>query len=181
MKKILCAVCVCFVSLVTLTSCGSGGNNSSVSQSSNQTENTAPAEIDLDAAAASLTAGGYFPDTLEQQDPAGTAGTLCLYEDRIEAAPEDLTDSRYFMALGMVADQFMILRAADDKAADRLEKALNTYAEDQKSAFEFYSPDEAYRFDDPVIERGGNYLIFAIGSDRDSLEELCERLLNGEA
>lgn len=135
--------------------------------------------LDLDAVASALTSSGYFPDTLEEMDPGLVAGELCLYEDRIEAAPEDLAGARYSMALGMVADQFMVLEAADGEAADRLEQALETYAEDKKSAFEFYAPDQAARMDDPVIERQGNYLLFAVGSDREALAELCRELING--
>lgn len=136
--------------------------------------------LDLDYIAETLTASGYFPEPLEEQDPELVPGLLSLYEDRIEANPEDIAQARYTMSLGMVADQFLLLEGTDEAAAGRLEQALTTYAEDQKSAYEFYAPDQAARMDDPVVERQGNYLLFAVGSDRDELETLCEKLIAGE-
>ena len=141
-----------------------------------------PAEavvLDLDYIADTLTASGYFPGPLEAQDPELVPGLLNLYEDRIEANPEDIAQARFTMCLGMVADQFLLLEGTDGEAADRLEKALTTYAEDQKSAYEFYAPDQAARMDDPIVERQGNYLLFAVGSDRDGLEKLCKDLIAG--
>lgn len=142
-----------------------------------------PAEtvaLDLDYIADTLFVSGYFPLPLEAQDPELVPGLLSLYEDRIEANPEDIAQARYTMSLGMVADQFLLLEGTDEAAAGRLEAALTTYAEDQKSAYEFYAPDQAARMDDPVVERQGNYLLFAVGSDRDELETLCEKLMAGE-
>lgn len=142
-----------------------------------------PAEavtLDLDCIANTLSDSGYFPQPLEAQDPELVPGLLSLYEDRIEADPEDLAQARYTMSLGMVADQFLLLEGTDGEAADRLEQALTTYAEDQRSAYEFYAPDQAARMDAPVVERQGNYLLFAVGQDRDGLEKLCEALMSGE-
>ncbi len=140
-----------------------------------------PAALDLDFIADTLTASGYFPQPLEAQDPELVPGLLNLYEDRIEANPEDIAQARYTMSLGLVADQFLLLEGTDSGAADRLEKALATYAEDQRSAYEFYAPEQAARMDDPIAERQGNYLLFAVGSDRDALADLCEKLMAGEA
>lgn len=142
-----------------------------------------PAEtvaLDLDYIADTLFVSGYFPLPLEAQDPELVPGLLSLYEDRIEANPEDIAQARYTMSLGMVADQFLLLEGTDEAAAGRLEAALTTYAEDQRSAYEFYAPEQAARMDDPVVERQGNYLLFAVGSDRDELETLCEKLMAGE-
>lgn len=142
-----------------------------------------PAEavtLDLDYIANTLSDSGYFPQPLETQDPELVPGLLSLYEDRVEADPEDIAQARYTMSLGMVADQFLLLEGADESAAGRLEQALATYAEDQRSAYEFYAPDQAARMDDPVVERQGNYLLFAVGQDRSGLEKLCEALMSGE-
>lgn len=136
--------------------------------------------LDLDCIANTLSDSGYFPQPLEAQDPELVPGLLNLYEDRIEANPEDIAQARYTMSLGIVADQFFLLEGADEAAAGRLEQALTTYAEDQRSAYEFYAPDQAARMDDPVVERQGNYLLFAVGQDRDGLEKLCEALMSGE-
>ena len=138
------------------------------------------AALDLDYIADTLFDSGYFPHPLEEQDPELVPGLLSLYEDRIEANPEDIAQARYTMSLGMVADQFLLLEGTDETAAGRLEQALATYAEDQKSAYEFYAPDQAARLDDPIIVRQGNYLLFAVGGDRDKLEQLCEKLMAGE-
>lgn len=136
--------------------------------------------LDLDYIANTLMDSGYFPQPLEAQDPELVPGLLNLYEDRIEAEPEDIAQARYTMSLGMVADQFLLLEGADGEAADRLEQALTTYAEDQRSAYEFYAPEQAARMDDPIVERAGNYLLFAVGHDRDGLEKLCRALMSGE-
>ncbi len=139
------------------------------------------AELDLDYIAETLTASGYFPEPLEAQDPELVPGLLNLYEERVNAQPEDIAQARFTMSLGMVADQFILLEAKDHSASEGLEAALFTYAEDQKSAYEFYAPDQAARMDDPIIEHAGNYLLFAVGQDRDGLEKLCQALMTGEA
>ena len=92
-------------------------------------------ELDLEKMASELIASGYFPDNLEELDPGEVPGLLSLYEDRIEAQPEDVAEARCFMALGVSADQFILIRSVDGQAAKRLEKALFTYAEDQRSAY----------------------------------------------
>ena len=166
MKKLLSTVMV-FTILFTLSACG-------VKSSEIATE------LDLDAIAAALSTSGYFPDSLETVDPGFVPGQLSLYEDRVDGTPEDLADARFIIAIGVVADQFMLLEGTDAEATDRLEKALEIYVEDQKSSFEFYSPDQADRFDDPIIERRGKYLLFAIGEDQKSLADLCARLMDGE-
>lgn len=142
-----------------------------------------PAEavaLDLDYIANTLSDSGYFPQPLEAQDPELVPGLLNLYENRVEAGPEDVAQARYTMSLGMVADQFLLLEGTDGEAAGRLEQALATYTEDQRSAYEFYAPDQAARMDDPIVERQGNYLLFAVGQDRDGLEKLCKALMSGE-
>lgn len=136
--------------------------------------------LDLDYIANTLSDSGYFPQPLEAQDPELVPGLLSLYEDRIEADPEDIAQARYTMSLGMVADQFLLLEGTDGEAAGRLEQALTTYAEDQRSAYEFYAPDQAARMDDPIVERQGNYLLFAVGQDRDGLSKLCAALMDGQ-
>ncbi len=136
--------------------------------------------LDLDYIANTLSDSGYFPQPLEAQDPELVPGLLSLYEDRIVANPEDIAQARYAMSLGMVADQVLLLEGADGEAAGRLEQALATYAEDQRSAYEFYAPEQAARMDDPVVERQGNYLLFAVGQDQDGLEKLCAALMDGQ-
>ena len=49
-----------------------------------------------------------------------------------------------------------------------------------RSAYEFYAPEQAARMDDPVVERQGNYLLFAVGQDQDGLEKLCAALMDGQ-
>lgn len=139
-----------------------------------------PIELDLDTIAASLTDSGQLREPLEAQDPEFVAGQLSLYEERIEAGPEDLADARFSMTLGVAADQFLLLKAVDEAAADRLEAALATYAKDQKASFDFYAPEEAHLLDNPVIERRGLYLLFAVGEDLGTLAELCGRLMDAE-
>lgn len=137
-------------------------------------------ELDLDYIAGALTSSGYFPEPLDAQDPELVPGLLNLYEDRISASPEDIAQARFTMSLGMVADQFILLEAKDHAASERLEAALDTYAQDQKSAYEFYAPGQAARMDDPILEHAGSYLLFAVGADRDGLSELCQHLMSGE-
>ena len=137
-------------------------------------------ELDLDTIAETLCASGYFSDVMERVDSISVSDLLLLSEDRVEASPEDLVDSRYYgVTAGVTANQFILLEGTDAEAADRLEKALNTYVEDQKLGFESYFPEQAARFDNPIIERQGKYLLFAIGEDRELLSELCNRLMNG--
>ncbi len=165
MKRIWFAAMI-FMLLLLLSACGG--------------KDTEEVSLDLDTIADTLTASGYFPSSLEALDAEMVAGQLSLYEDRIDANPEDLVDARYSMALGVLADQFILLEGTDSEATDRLEQALTTYAEDQKSSFEFYKPEQAARLDNPIVERRGNYLLFAIGTNQNESSDLCVRLMNGE-
>lgn len=113
MKK-LCAASLALALCLLLAACGG--------------EETPPAELDLDSIAAALADSGQLREPLEPQDPELVAGQLSLYEDRIGAGEEDLADARFSMTLGVAADQFLLLKAADGTAADRLAAALAYYA-----------------------------------------------------
>ena len=163
-SKLLAAV---LLLLLTLPACG---------PKTAEPETTA---LDLDFIAGTLTDSGYFSDPAEAQDPESVPGLLSLYEDRVEANPEDIAEARYTMSLGM-ADQFLLLQGTDSAATDRLEAALDTYLEDSRSALEFYLPEQVARLDEAVIERRGTYLLLAVGNGGDGLPELCKKLMDGE-
>ena len=128
----------------------------------------------------SLTACGG-EDVMERVDSISVSEMLLLSEDRVEATPEDLVDSRYYgVTTGVTANQFILLEGTDAEAAERLEQALRTYAEDQKSGFDLYFPEQAARFEDPILVREGKYVLFAIGEDKEPLADLCGRLMRGE-
>ena len=143
MKKRLAAIGLAVFLFLTLTACGGGGS---------QKENS----LDLDEMAETLRTCGYFSDAMEKVDSVSVSELLLLNEDRVEATPEDLVDSRYFgVTMGVTANQFILLEGTDAEAAERLEGALRIYAEDQKSGFELYFPEQAARFEDPILERQG--------------------------
>lgn len=168
MKKRLLSVVVVLLLLFSISACGEGASKKEM-------------ELDLDTIAETLCASGYFSDIMERVDSISVSDLLLLSEDRVEASPEDLVDSRYYgVTAGVTANQFILLEGTDAEAAERLEKALNTYVEDQKLGFESYFPEQAARFDNPIIERQGKYLLLAIGDDREPLADLCSRLMNGE-
>ena len=168
MKKRFSAIIMALLLLFSISACGEGASKKEI-------------ELDLDTIAETLCASGYFSDVMERVDSISVSDLLLLNEDRVEASPEDLVDSRYYgVTAGVTANQFILLEGADTEAADRLENALNTYVEDQKLGFESYFPEQAARFDDPIIERQGKYLLLAIGEDREPLADLCSRLMNGE-
>ena len=168
MKKRLWTMVLATLLLFSLCACGGEGA---------QKEQT----LDLDAMAEALRTCGYFSDVMERVDSISVSEMLLLSEDRTEAAPEDLVDSRYYgVTTGVTANQFILLEGTDAEAAERLEQALRTYAEDQKSGFDLYFPEQAARFEDPVLVRQGKYVLFAIGEDKEPLADLCERLIQGE-
>ncbi len=138
-------------------------------------------ELDLDAIAQALCASGYFSGEMAMMDPGSVPELLLLDGDRVEASTADLVDARYYgVTVGYSANQFILLEGADSKAADRLEEALKTYAEDQRTGFEMYFPEQAARFENFILERNGKYLLFAIGEEREALSGLCRRLISGE-
>ena len=168
MKKGLAAIVLAALLLLATSACGGGDSQKEP-------------ELDLDAMAETLRTCGYFSDVMEKVDSISVSEMLLLSEDRTEAAPEDLVDSRYYgVTTGVTANQFILLEGTDAAAAERLEAALRTYAEDQKSGFDLYFPEQAARFEDPILVRQGKYVLFAIGEDKEPLADLCERLMNGE-
>lgn len=168
MKKRLLAMVLVALLLLSLSACGGEGAQKEL-------------VLDLDAMAETLRTCGYFSDVMERVDAISVPEMLLLSEDRVEAAPEDLVDSRYYgVTTGVTANQFILLEGTDAEAAERLEQALRTYAEDQKSGFDLYFPEQAARFEDPILVRQGKYVLFAIGEDKEPLAELCEQLMRGE-
>ena len=137
-------------------------------------------ELDLDAVAQALCDSGYFSGEMEMVDPESVPELLLLDEDRVEASREDLIDARYYgVTMGVSANQFILLEGADPQAAERLEEALRTYAQDQRVGFELYLPEQAARFEDFTLERRGRCVLFAIGEEREALSALCHRLMSG--
>ena len=168
MKKRLLAAILAALLLFSLAACG-------------ETVSEKDIELDLDAIAGALCASGYFSGEMAMMDPGTVPELLLLNEDRVQASTEDLADARYYgVTIGTSANQFILLKGADAKAADRLEEALRIYAEDQRTGFELYLPEQAALFEDFILERQGRYLLFAIGEDREALSGLCRRLMRGE-
>ena len=168
MKKRLLAAALAALLLFSLSACGETAAEKDI-------------ELDMDAIAQALCASGYFSGEMAMMDPESVPELLLLNEDRVEASTEDLADARYYgVTIGTSANQFILLKGADAKAADRLEEALRIYAEDQRTGFELYLPEQAALFEDFILERQGRYLLFAIGEDREALSGLCRRLMRGE-
>ena len=168
MRKRLLTAALAALFLVSLSACG-------------ETVPEKDIELDMDAIAQALCASGYFSGEMAMMDPESVPDLLLLNEDRVEASTEDLVDARYYgVTIGTSANQFILLKGADAKAADRLEEALRIYAEDQRTGIELYLPEQAALFEDFILERQGRYLLFAIGEDREALSGLCRRLMRGE-
>ena len=168
MKKRLLAAALAALLLFSLSACGETAAEKDI-------------ELDMDAIAQALCASGYFSGEMAMMDPESVPELLLLNEDRVQASTEDLADARYYgVTIGTSANQFILLKGADAKAADRLEEALRIYAEDQRTGFELYLPEQAALFEDFILERQGRYLLFAIGEDREALSGLCRRLMRGE-
>ena len=169
MRKQLLTAALAALLLFSLSACGETASGKDI-------------ELDLDAIAQALCASGYFSGEMAMMDPESVPELLLLDGDRVEASTEDLVDARYYgVTIGISANQFILLEGDDSKAAERLEKALRTYAEDQRTGFELYLPEQAARFEDFILERQGRYLLFAIGEDREALSNLCRQLMSGEA
>ena len=168
MRKRLLTAALAAILLVSLSACG-------------ETVPEKDIELDMDAIAQALCASGYFSGEMAMMDPESVPELLLLNEDRVEASTEDLVDARYYgVTIGTSANQFILLKGANSKAADRLEEALRIYAEDQRTGFELYLPEQAALFENFILERQGRYLIFAIGEDREALSGLCRQLMSGE-
>ena len=168
MRKRLLTAALAALFLVSLSACG-------------ETVPEKDIELDMDAIAQALCASGYFSGEMAMMDPESVPELLLLDEDRVEASTEDLADARYYgVTIGTSANQFILLKGANSKAADRLEEALRIYAEDQRTGFELYLPEQAALFENFILERQGRYLLFAIGEDREALSNLCRQLMSGE-
>ncbi len=168
MRKRLLTAVLAVLLLFSLSACGETASEKDV-------------ELDMDAIAQALCASGYFSGEMAMVDPKSVPELLLLDTDRVEASTEDLVDARYYgVTIGTSANQFILLEGADSKAAERLEKALKTYVEDQRTGFELYLPEQAARFENFILERRGRYLLFAIGDDREALSGLCRQLMSGE-
>lgn len=168
MRKRLLTAALAALFLVSLSACG-------------ETVPEKDIELDMDAIVQALCASGYFSGEMAMMDPESVPELLLLDEDRVEASTEDLVDARYYgVTIGTSANQFILLKGANSKAADRLEEAMRIYAEDQRTGFELYLPEQAALFENFILERQGRYLIFVIGEDREALSGLCRQLMSGE-
>ena len=83
-------------------------------------------------------------------------------------------------AMGIAADEIVIVKAADEDSAQVVEELLLQRLENRKSEFQNYLPDQYEVLTRGTVERDGVYVRLIVSPQSEALAERYSALLKGE-
>lgn len=83
----------------------------------------------------------------------------------------------YVSGSGATANEFAIFKVKNNDAATAVKKALATRAESLVTSFENYVPDELERIKNKLILQKGDYVLFAITTANDDVQDIFNNAL----
>ncbi len=147
---------------ILLTGCGNNGGESA--STDNASTVVAAAKTPAEKTAELLEAV-EFPEMAEV-----TTDKLLAYYGIEEA---DITEfSAYVAGAGVYPDELGVFVAVDKEAAERIFDALRERIDKQYDTYEFYSPDEMYKFEGAYLQKNGVNVSFAVCADNDTANEV---------
>ena len=131
------------------------------------------AELDVHAAMETLLAEAPIQEAMELTE----ADMLSFYG--IEA--DQMADfAAVTCAMGIAADEIVIVKAADEDSAQAVEELLLQRLENRKSEFQNYLPDQYEVLTRGTVERDGVYVRLIVSPQSEALAERYSALLKGE-
>lgn len=91
---------------------------------------------------------------------------------------EKIADAYGYISDVALADEIVIMQAADGVDVGELETAANNRLTKQKDSFKDYIPEEAKRLEDAQIVTQGNYVMYLVSDNKDAIvskfKEKCQ-------
>jgi len=182
MKKILLAI-FAFAMIFALTACSEGGDTA---VSASTTSTPAPVTSNEDVVIIDGEDEANEP-SIEYKKPSDIfAQVEKLQKNPVELmeVPSDMlldyygidtadvSEGIYYISLdNMLADEFVILVAANEDAADRLEEKLQARLERKLDEAEGYSPEQAAIIEKCSVLRDKNYVSLIVSPDFDAIAQ----------
>ena len=169
MKKRMAVLLLLAAAMLLLTACG--GNNGEQAADS-----AAPAATEAAVPAETAT----LAERVEAAIPDAASLAPFTGDDLADMAgiePADYTDFVFLQGNGMDGREILVLRAADEQAADRLAGLMESYLERRMEEMENYAPKAYQIYSAAKVERKGLLLVLISG---ENAEAETAQLLAGE-
>ncbi|PWM21514.1 MAG: hypothetical protein DBX44_08420 [Oscillospiraceae bacterium] len=155
MKKLTRAVTV-LLALLLLAACGSGSESK---------------QLDLDAFARQVIDSVEYDDDMIQLNEQIASEYYNLSFDGLESW------IAYGSGTAATTNVLMVMKLKDSAAVEEAKKTVQQRIEDQTANYEGYRPDELFRLENSIVLVEGDYLLFSISPDNDTVRKLFEDAL----
>ena len=197
MKKILAVILLAALAL-TLTACGNGSEKKPAETGAAPTV-TEMKETEAPAEAGNAPAVTEAPAEAKETEAPAEAAPAAALAERVEAAvpdagdlapftadelmdmagiaPEDCADFVFLQGDGMDGREILVIRAADEAAADRVAGQMKSYLQRRMDEMENYAPKAYQLLSAAKVERKGLLLALVSG---ENAEAEAAQILAGE-
>jgi uncharacterized lipoprotein YehR (DUF1307 family) len=83
----------------------------------------------------------------------------------------------YVSATSSTTNELAVFSCKDSTALDAAKQSVENRLAKQRDAYELYIPDELLRLDNALIKTSGNYLLFSVSDDNETVESLFDKAL----
>ena len=111
-----------------------------------------------------------YRDQLEELDPVIVYTLLGI-------APEDVAAQKNYFSSGATAEEIIVFKAVDQKAADALKLTIENRIEYQKEIYASYAPEEVNYLKGAVLEQKGEYVVYCVAEDSAAAKSMIEKAL----
>ncbi|MBE5039536.1 DUF4358 domain-containing protein [Ructibacterium gallinarum] len=125
--------------------------------------------LDTEAAAETLTALDIFDEPLEKMDNDVARKLYQVEEDTVK-------NMAVYTGTAAVVDEVSVWEAKDAAAATKIEEAIKSRIESQKTSYASYRPEEVPKLENAVTVRRGNYVVFCVSKDSGQASAAIEAL-----
>ena len=153
MKKLLCAF-FC-TALLLLTSCGGDSQKT----------------MDMTAFSESVLSSVEYDDELISLSDKVAGNYYDLEIDGLEGYVI------FVSSTSATTNELAVFHCADSSALEATKSAVEARMKDQREAYENYIPDELLRLDNALVKTSGNYLLFSVSDDNETVEKLFDEAL----
>lgn len=154
MKKLI-AIALAFALLLTLAACGGGSS-----------------EKTLDIAAFTQS----VLDTVEYDDELIELSENAL--PHYYTLPDGVEEYKiYVSATSGTANELAVFKCKDSSAVTAVKEAVDARIETQRTNYENYVPAEIGRIDNALVKTSGNYVLFSVSADNETVEKLFDEAM----
>ena len=127
--------------------------------------------LDAPQLAQDLMDGGVFGETLYELDAAAAdllVGTELNGEETVA-----------YVGTGATSEELLIVKSADETAAETCLATLQSHLEDRKALYASYLPEESFKLENAYLAQEGQYVILCVAADSDKAAEIIGEAIKG--